>query len=139
MITSNDVKIGSWVNYMGDYSAKIIEIYSDDSFAIAVKDPGKINVTGRKSGVNLGGIRLTEDILDKIGFNKVNDVYRIHVDEITYIVLTPFPDLSFKIHKHLIYPNGSYQDFPYDGIVSFVHELQMKYEVIGGMPMEIYL
>ena len=136
MIPVQDLCIGNWV-YDGERTQFPMQVVGIGSDYVYLDFEGNEGDLCASKPEDLMGIPLTEELLEKIGFNKVtnNRWGKTEEDKITEIVFWPDDKIQVQI-RTLIYAN---QDSCNHWHIRYLHELQNLFWNITKQQLNINL
>ena len=136
MIPVQDLCIGNWV-YDGDrtkFPMRVTTIGPDYVYLDFYDNEGDVWETFPE---DLEGIPLTEELLDKMGFNKVTNIRWGKTEEDKIIEIVFWPDGKIQVQiRTLIYAN---QDSCNHWHIRYLHELQNLFWNITKQQLKVNL
>ena len=136
MIDIRDLTIGNWV-FDGNHTKFPMQITSLSEGYVTMSFPSNEGMDWESKPEDLQGMPLTEELLEKMGFNKVTNIRwgKAEEDKITEIVFWPDDMIQVQI-RTLIYAN---QDSCNHWHIRYLHELQNLFWTITKQQLKVNL
>lgn len=136
MISVQDLCVGNWV-YDGKHAQFPMYVIGLDINDVYLNFESNEGDVWESSYEDLFGIPLTEELLDKMGFNKVTNIRWAKAEENKIIEIVFWPDGKIQVQiRTLIYAN---QDSCNHWHIRYLHELQNLFWNITKQQLKVNL